>query len=659
MSPRERIKLQQRHRRYALKADDENVPHLDDEELSVSAEALATVPEPMRSLLVKSLNQTAALRKRLAQCTETTVSEAQSPRSRRSLGETGRCGIGAVFGNLMAIKGNRDCRAGCAGGSGLCPTDWYPSGQDECSAECGAVFEPFWDTCGSMLVMAGMGGIDEMSEFYDHCLEALYPPGLCGAFCNDHTYDCFLAEVHEACCDEGGRNCDESMDVPRSCPVGCAVVFPEFLETCREHVQTQTTLNEPDFEAFEQQCMDQDGLAVVEYAISMQRSGCVIDLGGAPAEQQGHRLRLRRLQAAPLGQLGQRLGSEAPECRWDSLDGFAADLDTVCCGSDGADCPSEAGVALVPRSCNAACAVAMHSFVSSCGSTLRSIFAADGSFAESIEDFERSCLDDADAEFFLQAIMSADCSHASGAVLTPPPPAHETVPALPPVTPEEAAQQFERVEEEGDEQLPVVFVASQVKFIGDIDTIPDGSLARSEFEQNLRYSLASTLGDGSTVTPDMIFIDDVREGDAIAGAMFNSNPAGGQPQQLDPLAPLAPGGVDVRFHIAVPEVLQSTTVSLVTTLRDSSEVIEVEVDGVTLVGDTATIPPPFSIAGLQPCVCDEPEPEPQLEPQDVSESAAQCSSDRCSLESSSWSPVDCSTFLSIAFRVPAETAQLF
>ena len=102
MSPRERIKLQQRRRRYALKADDEDVPRLDDEELSVSAEALATVPEPMRSLLVRSLNQTAALRKRLAQFTETTVSEAQSPRSRRSLGETGRCGIGAVFGNLMA-----------------------------------------------------------------------------------------------------------------------------------------------------------------------------------------------------------------------------------------------------------------------------------------------------------------------------------------------------------------------------------------------------------------------------------------------------------------------------------------------------------------------------------------------------------------------------
>ena len=30
-----------------------------------------------------------------------------------------------------------------------------------------------------MLTTAGMGGMDEMGQFYDHCLEALYPPGSC------------------------------------------------------------------------------------------------------------------------------------------------------------------------------------------------------------------------------------------------------------------------------------------------------------------------------------------------------------------------------------------------------------------------------------------------------------------------------------------------
>ena len=100
-----------------------------------------------------------------------------------------------------------------------------------------------------MLTTAGMGGMDEMGQFYDHCLEALYPPGSCaflphtlsdsllsdlfyfnlfkisfyfnlalrgacpfpsgGYLCNAHTFDCYLAEVQESCCDEGGLNCPE------------------------------------------------------------------------------------------------------------------------------------------------------------------------------------------------------------------------------------------------------------------------------------------------------------------------------------------------------------------------------------------------------------------------------------------------------------------
>ena len=39
----------------------------------------------------------------------------------------------------------------------------------------------------------------------DHCLEALYPPGSCGTFCNLHTYDCYLTEIQESCCDEDGH----------------------------------------------------------------------------------------------------------------------------------------------------------------------------------------------------------------------------------------------------------------------------------------------------------------------------------------------------------------------------------------------------------------------------------------------------------------------
>ena len=31
------------------------------------------------------------------------------------------------------------------------------------------------DQCGNMLTDSGMGGMDEMGIYYDHCLETLYP----------------------------------------------------------------------------------------------------------------------------------------------------------------------------------------------------------------------------------------------------------------------------------------------------------------------------------------------------------------------------------------------------------------------------------------------------------------------------------------------------
>jgi hypothetical protein len=136
------------------------------------------------------------------------------------------CTIGDVFAKITTVKGDANCQAGCAQGTGVCPQNWYPGANDICNAECGRVFEPFcapltstalllrpltssWlhtyvngvsgavrlalvpaderprlphgvfagDQCGEMLTTAGMGGMEEMSNFYDSCLSALYPPG--------------------------------------------------------------------------------------------------------------------------------------------------------------------------------------------------------------------------------------------------------------------------------------------------------------------------------------------------------------------------------------------------------------------------------------------------------------------------------------------------
>jgi hypothetical protein len=168
-------------------------------------------------------------------------------------------------------------------------------------------------------VATGMGGMAEMSDFYNHCLESLYPPGMCSSLgiCNIHTYNCFFQAVDTACCDQG-TNCAAGNPVPNTCPVGCALVFPEFLETCRSFIAADPARANslPIMEQFEVDCLHQDGLALVQYAIDMVARGCILDL-----EQQGHRRRQLQAASSPLF-LSSVLGTETHTagCTWDDLD---------------------------------------------------------------------------------------------------------------------------------------------------------------------------------------------------------------------------------------------------------------------------------------------------------------------------------------------------
>jgi hypothetical protein len=81
--------------------------------------------------------------------------------------------------------------------------------------------------------------------------------------------------MHMACCDEEGTNCVDGQPIPQTCPVGCAVVFPDFLEVCRDHLE-QDGMDVHEFDAFEQGCLEADGLEVVEYALDLQRKGCTL-----------------------------------------------------------------------------------------------------------------------------------------------------------------------------------------------------------------------------------------------------------------------------------------------------------------------------------------------------------------------------------------------
>ena len=129
------------------------------------------------------------------------------------------CKISNLFDHLTVIKGPECCPPAACSDSDM------PGALDTCSISCGRLYEPFWDECGGALDSMGMGGMQEMNLFYEHCLETLYPPGSCGLLCNHHSYQCRLNAVRESCCARPG-NCNTDSIPINGCPVGCALEFP-------------------------------------------------------------------------------------------------------------------------------------------------------------------------------------------------------------------------------------------------------------------------------------------------------------------------------------------------------------------------------------------------------------------------------------------------
>lgn len=177
------------------------------------------------------------------------------------------------------------------------------------------------------------------------------PPGMCGMLCNQHTYECRLAEVNEACCTESG-NCNGDGIPTRDCPVGCALVFPIFVLECRDHAESQGIAVGP-LDTMSSTCESLDGGALVEYAQDLINQGCTLDL---PDGGQHRRMEKgnehRHLQIA-----SQWLDSPDPRCSWDDLNDRAHEVDEICCTN---------GICTqgIPNQCNAMCAIIFHQFTS-------------------------------------------------------------------------------------------------------------------------------------------------------------------------------------------------------------------------------------------------------------------------------------------------------
>jgi hypothetical protein len=136
-------------------------------------------------------------------------------------------------------------------------------------------------------------------------------------------------------------------------------------------------------------------------------------------------------------------------------------------------------------------------------------------------------------------------------------------------------------------------VSSSISFSGDIAAITADVQARQEFEQGFAQSMASSLGDGSTVSPEMVVIDEIREVQAEWEGMGRRRLQSDQSE--DPLL------IEVLFHLLLPEALQGAGSSLITTLQDTDQQIEIAVAGLTFSADTASIAPPAVLPAIVDC----------------------------------------------------------
>eukprot|EP01052_Picozoa_sp_SAG31_P007307 SAG31_NODE_347_length_17310_cov_3.764743_12_plen_379_part_00 len=209
---------------------------------------------------------------------------------------------------------------------------------------------------------------------------------------------CRLMEVQSACCSDA-RNCPDSSPVPHRCSVQCALVFPTMVDSCAEELESGG-LDMDEYRSFADRCMRQDGTALVEYAHDLVRQGCEIDL--VSPQDRGRRAQDNEGSAQKTG-IAKMLQTNENTCSWQSFDDRVVEMSAVCCGTNADEVCADGQP---PRQCSPECAVYFHSFYSDCETLLSTIQQDD---MDKFTDFEATCMDEADASFFLTAIKHATC----------------------------------------------------------------------------------------------------------------------------------------------------------------------------------------------------------------------------------------------------------
>jgi hypothetical protein len=138
------------------------------------------------------------------------------------------------------------------------------------------------------------------------------------------------------------------------------------------------------------------------------------------------------------------------------------------------------------------------------------------------------------------------------------------------VPPAVAAAEFSQALHSAPPEAEWWTVSSSISFSVDISAVGAvGTTERSQFESGFKVAIAQSLGDGSTIDAEKVIIDSITAGSVV-----------------------------VDWHVQVPPAVATTAKSLVQSMKDSGQTVQVLVDGRVLAAPTAsmavptTTPPP-------------------------------------------------------------------
>jgi hypothetical protein len=321
-----------------------------------------------------------------------------SLRSRKQSPGSTTCALGTLTAHL------NDIAAVCCPGND-CTATTYPGANGNCSAQCAAVVEPFWDSCSNFLGVLNMipTGFD---QFYINCMITLYPPGHCGSQCTQSTYHCRMMEVNQACCSDP-LNCPANLATPLQCPIGCALVFPAFVSDCgAAHILTNTEVSQ--FQHFVHGCLRADPAELVEYAQGLVDQNCTVNLPAVTGPPPQH-----LPPSVPMFLSDPWITNiyDSSTCMtFSEVRSRVSEAHRICC--PGGVCRDAHGEIAFPTSCTPECALAFHDLRHDCGFLLN--FSLPVDTLEEWDQFDQLCLAQStvDTAGFLVALHNASCCTA-------------------------------------------------------------------------------------------------------------------------------------------------------------------------------------------------------------------------------------------------------